>query len=207
MDDTFVYRKSGLGAAQLAAPHGGALSARERHVLILLDGRRTIAELGDLFGADAVQRVVPELEAKGYAKQVDTSVPEAWTNAITLIHVDSPGGEPTRLAARRDSDGHTLLWFFLLAALTVAGSGWATHRYRTLADYSWRLDPRTAQVLPVDVYGMPPSTEKLNENRSGHPAPAGIRPITRGAAIGALKPAPAGLPARAKSDTPEATGG
>ena len=90
MDDSFVYRKSGLGAAQLAATHDGVLSRSERLVLIMLDGRRTIAELSEVLGADTIRRVVPQLLTKGFAKRVDPDFAAGWKGAITQLYVAGP---------------------------------------------------------------------------------------------------------------------
>src|SRR5258708_747630 len=117
MDDSLVYRKSGLGVAQLAATHGGALSPRERHVLILLEGRRTIGELSGIFGGETVQRVVPELQAKGFAKQVDATLAADWANAITQIQV-GPRERPRRQPApERVSNANPMTWIALVIVL------------------------------------------------------------------------------------------
>ena len=71
IDDSVVYRKSHHGLAQLAATHDGQLSARERQVLILMDGRRTIAELSGVFGPETVWNVAAGLEENGFATRVE----------------------------------------------------------------------------------------------------------------------------------------
>ncbi len=84
MDESLVYRKTRLGAAELAATHG-TLSPPARRVLILLDGRRPISELAALLGLEAVERSVSELEAHGYARRVET-VGEDPTTLILRTH-------------------------------------------------------------------------------------------------------------------------
>jgi TonB family protein len=186
MDDSLVYRKSGLGAAQLAATHGRALSPPERCVLILMDGRRTIAELSDFFGAEVVQRLVPGLETKGFAKQVDPLAAD-W-GAVTQLHV--PAAEPPRPAPDRRSDGHPLVWIALATVLAIGGSYWATNRYRSQADAGWRMQT-LAQVLPIDRYGLPTSTDAVNASGPEHSAPVTITPISRRPAVTVLKSAAA----------------
>lgn len=100
IDDTVVYRKSGLGAAQLAAIHNGSLSPRERQVLILLDGRRTLAEISQVFGVDAARRLTTELEARGFARRVDPTLPPEWASTVTRFHVDSFSPEISRPTLR-----------------------------------------------------------------------------------------------------------
>jgi protein TonB len=177
MDTSLVYRKSGLGAAQLA--HGRELSPRERHVLILLDGRRTIAELSDLFGAETIQRVVPELEEKGFAKRVDPAPADEWANAITLLYV--PPAEPRKPAPVRHPDIDSLVWIALLIVFTIAGSYLAADRYRSHADAAWRLDQaRTlAQAPPIDAQSLPTSTDAIYAYGPERVAPGVITPITR----------------------------
>jgi TonB family protein len=177
MDDSLVYRKSGLGAAQLAATHGGTLSRPERHVLILLDGRRTIAELSDLLGADTVRRVIPELLAKGFAKEVDLKLAAAWDGAITQIYV--PRAEASRPKRDWHSDGHPVIRVVLATMVAILGTYWAADHYRSHAHATWGLDQTLAQVRPIDRYGVPTSTDAIDAYGSEFPAPATITPISR----------------------------
>jgi TonB family protein len=196
MDETLVYRKSGLGVAQLAAVHGRALSRPERHVLILLDGRRTIGELSGLLGSDAVQRLVPELEAKGFAKRVDPTLAAEWSGAVTQLYVGVPARAPSRPRPGRSSDGHPLAWIALATLLAVGSSYWATHRYRSHAD-AWGLDRTLALVAPTDAYGAPTSTDAVDATQPPRPAPVTIRPISRLPEVRALESAATASPVRA----------
>ncbi len=194
MDDSLVYRKSGRGVAQLAATHNGALSRPQRHVLIVLDGRRTIAELCGLFGAETVQRVVPELVAKGFAKQVDTAAAAAWDGAVTQLYVRTPAAErPRPVPRQRRLDGHPLALLALAVALAIGSSYWATHRYRSQADAAWRMDRALALRTPIDAYGASTSTDAID---STGPAPVKITPISRLPAVSVSQPAAATTPAR-----------
>jgi protein TonB len=205
IDDSLVYRKSGLGAAQLATTHDRALSRSERRVLILLDGRRTIAELCDLLGAETVRSLVAELEAKGFAKQVDPALAAGWDGAITQFYVPLRDVEPSRPEPDRRSDGHPLAWLALAIVLAIGGSYWATERYRSQSDAAWRMNKTTlAQVLPIDAYGMPTSTDAIDTKAPEHPAPASIKPISRLPAVTPLKSAAATPPAHA---APQAVAG
>jgi TonB family protein len=179
MDDSFVYRKSGLGAAQLAATHNGALSRSERLVLIMLDGRRTIAELSDVFGADTIRRVVPQLLTKGFAKRVDPDFAAGWENAITQLHVGGPVVRVPKPAACPRSDGHPMAWIALATVLTIVGSYWATDHYRSRINATWQFSRALAQVGPTDAYGVPTSTDAYGANGPDFPAPETITPISR----------------------------
>src|SRR5258708_10632476 len=171
MDDSFVYRKSGLGAAQLAATHNGALSRSERLVLIMLDGRRTIAELSEVLGADTIRRVVPQLLSKGFAKRVDPDFAAGWEGAVTQLYLGAPVAKPSRPALFPRSDGHPIAWIALTTVLTIAGSYWATHHYRSQVNATWRLGRALAQVGPTDAYGVPTSTDAYGANAPDFGAP------------------------------------
>lgn len=185
LETSLVYRKSGLGAAQLA--HGRELSPRERHVLILLDGRRTIAELCELFGAETVHRVVPELEAKGFAKQVDLSVPPEWANAVTqLLPPSALREEPRRRLPVWLLDGAPMLWMALLTVFTLVGSYWVGNRYKSQADAAWQRQQTQAQAVPSPRSLLTPG---LTDARGPEwLAPEVITPITRLPAVTASKP-------------------
>ena len=155
MDDSFVYRKSGLGAAQLVQGH--ELSIRERQVLILIDGRRTIAELSELFGAETVRRLVRSLVARGFAKQVDTSRLDAWENAITQIHVASLGADRSRRASISRADAFALGWIVLLSAMAIGAGQWQVDRYKRQLDASW-WGQTSAQPRPNDPSAVLAST-------------------------------------------------
>jgi TonB family protein len=195
MDGSLVYRKSGLGAAQLAAPHTPALSQRERHVLILLDGRRTVDELSSLLGADTLGRVLPELESKGFAKRVDPQVPAEWANAITQLHVGSLDRELPRRAREPTSDELPLMRIALVVVLTIWCCYWAANRYRSQADAMWRFNQPVAQTRSIDAFGVPTLTDATDAEPLARVMPITIAPITRLPGAGVPHDA-ATLPAR-----------
>jgi TonB family protein len=194
VDASSVYRKSGLGAAQLA--HGRDLSPRERHVLILLDGRRTIAELSDLFGAETVQRVVPELEAKGFTRRVDPAPADEWANAITQLYVGEPPAESARRAPAPSPDWNPAIWMTLLAVVTIVGGYWAADRYRSQADAAWQRDQAVvlAQVWPGDAKGAATSSDAIDTRAPERLTHGNITPITRLPVVIGLTTAPAIAP-------------
>jgi protein TonB len=99
MDETLVFRKTGAGSAQLTSTHG-ELPTPARRVLILIDGRRTLAELADLFGQETVEREVHDLEARGFVRQVD---PERLQDSPTTIIAgqDAPQSPEAASAPRK----------------------------------------------------------------------------------------------------------
>jgi TonB family protein len=207
MQDALVYRKTRRGAAELAATHG-RLSHSARRVLILLDGQRTLAELAELFGAEAVDQIVGDLEAQGFARQVDPadagettqSVPigaypplastQAPTRPVTQPStrsmtppLSSPEAEPG--ASRRGA------WVLLLVVFAAAGAG----------GYSWysgRLRPATDAAVAVASVVEPEraAPAATDESGTGRDAPAEVREVPlSGLPAVTVKPAGATTPA------------
>ena len=164
MDESLVYRKTRLGAAELAATHG-TLSPPARRVLILLDGRRPVSELAALFGVEAVERAVSELEAHGYARRVETIGEDQTTTLVlrtpTGTTIPAPGGLGPRTGpATRPGPGTVghdsagpgsasrkgrLGWVLLLFATAALGSGfWVFGRAARTANTA--ADPPAAAV-------------------------------------------------------------
>jgi TonB family protein len=93
-----VYRKSGRGVVKLAANDGGGLSTPERHLLIMVDGRRTLAELSEVFGSGKLKllNLLAELEAKGLVKRVDPQATGDPADAITQFGARLPEATPAK---------------------------------------------------------------------------------------------------------------
>ena len=151
-DSSVVYRKSGSGAAQLAAStRGGPLSARERQVLILLDGRRTIEELSEFFGAEAIWSLISGLEAKGFAKRVDPDLPPEWANSVTRIQGDWLREEPSAQqsssmgSSRWHHDWFALVNLGMLAFVIVMVTG------------LWAIDRHPSKVIPFGATSGQPA--------------------------------------------------
>jgi hypothetical protein len=136
IDDPVVYRKSGSGVVHLAATHGGSLSPRERQVLILLDGRRTIEELSQFFGAEAVCSLIASLEAKGFARRVDdASLPTEWAESVMRFQsyagaFEPPADEPSTAASRWHHDWFALINLAMLVVVIATVTGlWLIERF------------------------------------------------------------------------------
>jgi hypothetical protein len=64
LDDRLVYAKTAKGVAEVTS-RSGAVSLAARRVLIMIDGRRTIAELTPLARTGEIGTIVQQLEAQG----------------------------------------------------------------------------------------------------------------------------------------------
>src|SRR5215831_3537054 len=71
LDDWLVYAKTQKGAAEVAS-RSGAVSLAARRVLIMIDGKRTIADLAPLARTGEVSAIVEQLEAQGLVQPVQT---------------------------------------------------------------------------------------------------------------------------------------
>src|ERR1700739_3638820 len=123
IDDSVVYGKSARGAIRLASPHDDELPPRERQLLILLDGQRTIGELSELLGAQTARSLIARLETKGFAQRIGQAPGTAGDAAHS--HTGTPGsdGEPSARRTRWYRD-----WFALvnlaMTALVLAIAAW-----------------------------------------------------------------------------------
>jgi hypothetical protein len=64
LGENVVFRKTESGTQEMGAPSGG-LSPKLRRALILVDGARTVAELGALFRPGEIAAIVTELRDRG----------------------------------------------------------------------------------------------------------------------------------------------
>ncbi len=185
MDEFLVYRKTGAGAAQLAMPHG-ALAPAARRVLILLDGRRTIAELADLFGMESVQRLVAELEAKGFARQVDLQRSAQDADVLTGIHPHQGAGEQAPVAPARPSRRGP--WLLLAGALALAAA-WQLAGRPNPSSYT-----QASRVSPAEASAQPAASAAGGDQASpaAEPAPPvtaiDAPPVRTGGAVITLAP-------------------
>jgi hypothetical protein len=169
-DELAVYRRSERGAAQLFARPGGSLSARERQLLILLDGRRTIAELSQYFGAEAVRRLAAGLEMKGLARRADPVPAPKPVDGVTRFDVGSPGVEPPKPTLRWYRDWFALTNVGMLALVILMASGiWALARRPS--DVTLPFGTQPARPSPIDAGNAPEPNGDIDATdleRSGH---------------------------------------
>jgi TonB family protein len=177
MDDSIIYRKTRRGATELAATHG-TLSHAARRVLILLNGERTLAELADLFGSETVEHSIADLEAQGFARQIDPGEAGETTQSIptltgpTLVGDLRPIAHDPPPAARRGSGWITMGLFG--AAVVLASGYWLI----------WRPN-----------HAVPVATAAASSEDQGGPTQAQPQPIVRELPL-------SGLPAVTVSATP-----
>ena len=81
MEPFHIYGKTELGTSALNAARG-AIGSPARQLLILIDGQRDVGELRSIFGAEALGRLLPQLEAQGYVRRLR----------------DAPGGRPATIS-------------------------------------------------------------------------------------------------------------
>ena len=130
MDDSLIYRKTRLGATELAAATHGALSPAARRVLILLDGRRPIGELSELFGQQEVEKVIFDLVAQGFAREVD---PQGDTPTTTTVDVPLTVPGAAHMASPAPARGRPV-WLTALVAVVSAAAVGAGAWYGTRGD-------------------------------------------------------------------------
>ncbi|NUS38441.1 MAG: hypothetical protein HOQ02_05395 [Lysobacter sp.] len=92
-----VVRKTEQGLRALQS-RDGTLSSRDRHVLILADGRRSAREIGEALGGDAVQRV-ERLLAGGYLATSQEHAAGVASQAMVAAEAGAASVEATTAAA------------------------------------------------------------------------------------------------------------
>lgn len=102
MDNRLVYTKTAKGVAEVAA-RGGALSLTARRILIMVDGKRSVADLAPLARPGEIDGLIATLEAQGFIQRMqgaDTDVPQAAATrsldvtTVAGVEVHALGTEP-----------------------------------------------------------------------------------------------------------------
>jgi hypothetical protein len=98
MDDRLVYTKTAKGVAEVAA-RGGTLSLAARRILIMVDGKRSVAELAPLARPGEIDGLIATLEAQGFIQRMQdstTATPRSLdVPTVAGIEVHSLGTEPS----------------------------------------------------------------------------------------------------------------
>jgi TonB family protein len=140
MDGSLIYRKTRRGAAELSITHGGHVATPSRRVLIVLDGRRTVDELTELFGAEVVEQALAELEAQGLARLSDPEGDSQTTQQVAMLDGYSypplhPSEAELALPDVKPRRRGGLAWIALaLPALAIAGGYWIVTNANRPAD-------------------------------------------------------------------------
>jgi len=72
LDERLVFAKTAKGSAEVTSRSGG-LSLGARRVLIMIDGKRTVADLAPLARSGEIGTIIEQLEAQGYVRALETS--------------------------------------------------------------------------------------------------------------------------------------
>jgi hypothetical protein len=98
MDDRLVYTKTAKGVAEVAA-RGGTLSLTARRILIMVDGKRSVAELAPLARPGEIDGLIATLEAQGFIQRMQdstTATPRSLdVPTVAGVEVHSLGTEPS----------------------------------------------------------------------------------------------------------------
>jgi len=78
LDDRIVYAKTPKGVTEVGS-RSGAVSLAARRVLIMIDGRRTVADLTPLARTGEIVAIIEQLEAQGLVHPAGESVPAPTT--------------------------------------------------------------------------------------------------------------------------------
>lgn len=101
MDDKIVYTKTAKGVAEVAA-RGGTLSLSARRILIMVDGKRSVADLAPLARPGEIDGLIATLETQGFIQRMqgaEAAAPRPATRSLDVptvagIEVHSLGTEP-----------------------------------------------------------------------------------------------------------------
>jgi hypothetical protein len=101
MDEKLVYAKTAKGVAEVAA-RSGTLSLAARRVLIMVDGKRSVADLAPLARPGEIDGLLATLEAQGFIQRMQGAEAAAARPAprssdvptVAGVEVHSLGSEP-----------------------------------------------------------------------------------------------------------------
>jgi hypothetical protein len=97
MDDRLVYTKTAKGVAEIAA-RGGTLSLAARRILIMVDGKRSVADLAPLARPGEIEGLIATLETHGFIQRMQdtaTATPRSLdVPTVAGIEVHSLGTDP-----------------------------------------------------------------------------------------------------------------
>ncbi len=89
MDERGVYAKTAKGVAEIAA-RAGTLSLAARRILIMVDGKRSVAELAPLARPGEIDALIATLEAQGFIQRMqDAATPPRALDAPTVAGTEA----------------------------------------------------------------------------------------------------------------------
>jgi TonB family protein len=207
-----LYAKTEAGATALKSARG-ALSSSARQLLILIDGRRSVGDLSNIFGEEALARSLALLESRDYV-QLTRHIPEANEGPVdggALAPKEIPA-ERADAVPRRRSSAPVLLG----ALVAIAGIIWLFTREGTVTESpEVSAAPVHEPAAPTPIQQAPtPAGQVLPPapNPEPHPAPVQrsnknppaviVTPVLSKSAPAPANPAPGTLTIRAAA-TPD----
>lgn len=98
-----VFVKTAKGQAELNL-RSGALTPRSRRVLILVDGKRSVADLDALIQSETLRTILGQLEEDGFIEYVEAGKPAvAAPPAVARPPAKAPAGPATGTAAKAEA--------------------------------------------------------------------------------------------------------
>jgi TonB family protein len=165
MEPFRIYGKTELGAAALNAARG-ALSTSARQLLILVDGQRSVQELEGIFGAEALDRLLPQLEAQGYVhflRHAASAPPAARPAPPAAPPARRPAPAAPAGAAQPPPRNRLAVFLLALGVLALSAALWwlfgpAHLPGATGADRVADSDARAPGTLGAPAAADPPAT-------------------------------------------------
>jgi hypothetical protein len=171
-----VFVRTGLGDGEAANPDS-RLAAELRHLLILIDGRSTLGELGARYPAEALEAAVTALWQGGYvalAHDPHGSAPRKegglWTRLVeTLSRTQpiplppTPAGKSDGAAPAPDEGGAPKPG--LAARFTASGKFWFSHGGR-------QLDPASRSAAAPEPAQRDGAAGRTGSAGASEPKPA-----------------------------------
>ena len=95
MDEARVFRKTAAGQVEVTA-RSGSLTLSMRRALIMIDGKRAVAELATLLRPGEIDSVIPALLEMGYIEPVTAPAPEQPATIAAAPRTLSDVSDPNR---------------------------------------------------------------------------------------------------------------
>jgi hypothetical protein len=108
MDEKLVYTKTAKGVAEVAA-RGGVLSLSARRILIMVDGKRSVADLAPLARPGEIDGLIATLEAQGFIQRMQDAEPPAAPSTRRVPDAPTVAGVELHTLGSESVEERTLL--------------------------------------------------------------------------------------------------
>ena len=102
LDDRLVYAKTAKGVAEVSS-RSGAVPLAARRVLIMIDGKRTVADLAPLARTGEISPIIEQLEAQGFVQPLHAGAAPIPASAPAAAEAASEELGEDRLVASFES--------------------------------------------------------------------------------------------------------